>query len=301
MNFAAIDIGSNAVRLLFCNVAEGKTRTHFNKSLLIRMPVRLGSDSFRNGEISSARRKDLVKTMQAYKNLIDVYKVEDYMACATSALRESRNGKEIVKEIKEEAGIDIRIIDGGLEAEIIYATHIAESLDEKKSYLYIDVGGGSAELTLFHHGRIIASQSFKIGTVRLLEQLATEDEWQRMYDWIEKEVLPYTPVSAIGTGGNINKLFKLSGKKEGSPLFINSITHYHNLLSSYTLEERISELGMRPDRADVIVPALQIYQQIMRRGKIHEIIVPKLGLADGIVRVLYERYMEKKHASNKRV
>lgn len=291
MKFAAIDIGSNAIRLLFCIVVESKGKTHFNKALLIRMPVRLGSDSFKRGEISEERKSDLIKTMQAYKNLIDVYGVEDYMACATSALREAKNGKEVVKEVGKESGIDIRLIDGNLEAEIIYATHIAENLDEHKSYLYIDVGGGSAELTLFYHGRILASQSFKIGTVRVLEGLDKQEEWERMHDWINKEVVPYAP-SAIGTGGNINKLFKLSGKKEGTPLYINTLTHYYNMLSSYTMEERIAELGMRPDRADVIIPALKIYQTIMRWGKIHEIVVPKVGLADGIIRMLYERYME---------
>jgi exopolyphosphatase/guanosine-5'-triphosphate,3'-diphosphate pyrophosphatase len=297
LKFAAIDIGSNAIRLLFCIVVESKGKTHFNKALLIRMPVRLGSDSFKNGRISEERKDDLVKTMQAYKNLIDVYGVEDYMACATSALREAENGKEVVEEVGKRSGIDIRLIDGNLEAEIIYATHIAESLDERKSYLYIDVGGGSAELTLFNHGRMLASRSFKIGTVRALEGLDKPEEWERMHDWINKEVMPYAPVSAIGTGGNINKVFKLSGKKEGSPLFINTLSHYYNMLSSYTLEERIAELGLRPDRADVIIPALKIYQQIMRWGKIHEIVVPKVGLADGIIRMLYERYMENSHAS----
>ena len=290
MNFAAIDIGSNAVRLLFSTVTEGKDGVSFHKASLIRMPVRLGSDSFQKGEISEERSSDLVKTMIAYKHLIEVFKVEDYMACATSALREAKNGDEIVAQIKKEAGIELTIIDGDLEAELIYSTHIAEDLPADKAYLYIDVGGGSTELTLFYNNQREASYSFRIGTVRLLEGLVEKEEWEKMHKWIEKHALPHHPITAIGTGGNINKLYKLIRKKDGLPLTISALTQYQKHLSGYTYMERIEKLGLRPDRADVIIPASDIYLQVMKWAKIHDMLVPKVGLADGMVRLLYDKY-----------
>jgi exopolyphosphatase/guanosine-5'-triphosphate,3'-diphosphate pyrophosphatase len=290
LKFAAIDIGSNAIRLLFSIVTESKGNPHFHKASLIRMPVRLGSDSFVRGEISEARKQDLIKTLHAYRQLIEVYGVESYMACATSALREAANGAEIVKEIKEKTGLDILLIDGKLEAELIYATHIAEDLHQHKSYLYIDVGGGSTELTLFHLAQRTASESFRIGTIRLLEGLVKQEEWQRMQSWIHEHTDGLPDLSAIGTGGNINKLFKLSGRKEGKPMFQNTLSYYTRYLSSFSFEERVDELGMRPDRADVIIPATEIYYQILKWAKIHEIFVPKVGLADGMIHMLYEKH-----------
>lgn len=290
LNFAAIDIGSNAVRLLFSTVTEDEEGINFHKASLVRMPVRLGSDSFKNGEISGERREDLIKTMIAYRHLIDVFKVEDYMACATSALREAENAEEIVKEIKARAGIELTVIDGNLEAEMIYSTHIAEDLPADKSYLYIDVGGGSTELTLFYNNKIEASRSFKIGTVRLLEGLVEDEEWEEMRKWIERHSIHKMNVTAIGTGGNINKLYKLIRKKDGLPLTVSALTQYQKLLASYSLEERISKLGLRADRADVIIPAASIYLQVMKWAKIKEMLVPKVGLADGMVRLLYEKY-----------
>ncbi|MGZ5244475.1 MAG: Ppx/GppA phosphatase family protein [Bacteroidia bacterium] len=290
LNFAAIDIGSNAIRLLFSTVTEDESGVSFHKASLVRMPVRLGSDSFKKGEISGERREDLVKTMIAYKLLIDVFKVEDYMACATSALREADNADEIVAEIRERAGIEMTVIDGNLEAELIYSTHIAENLPANTSYLYIDVGGGSTELTLFCNNKIEASRSFRIGTVRLLEDLVEKDEWEEMHQWIEKHDIHKMHVTAIGTGGNINKLYKLIRKKDGLPLTSTALTQYQKLLASYTFEERIAKLGLRADRADVIIPAASIYLQVMKWSKIKEMLVPKVGLADGMVRLLYEKY-----------
>ncbi len=290
MNFAAIDIGSNAVRLLFSTVTEDKDGVNFHKASLVRMPVRLGSDSFKNGEISGERRQDLVKTMIAYKHLIDVFKVEDYMACATSALREAVNADDIVAEIREKAGIELSVIDGNLEAEMIYSTHIAEDLPANVSYLYIDVGGGSTELTLFCQNKIEASRSFRIGTVRLLEGLVEDEEWMEMQGWIEKHLTQKQPVTAIGTGGNINKLYKLIRKKDGLPLTATALAQYQKHLATYTYEERIAKLGLRADRADVIIPATSIYLQVMKWAKIKEMLVPKVGLADGMVRLLYKKY-----------
>lgn len=294
MNFAAIDIGSNAIRLLFSTVTEDKNEAHFHKAALVRMPVRLGSDAFVKGAITLDKRIDLVKTMIAYRNLIDVYKVVDYMACATSALREASNAEEIVEQVKEEAGIEIMLIDGDLEAELIYSTHIAEELDPKKSYLYIDVGGGSTELTLFSKGKRITARSFRIGTIRLLEEVVSPGEWSDMERWIKKNVAGHPHLTAIGTGGNINKLFKFTNRKEGKPLFQNTLSYYHRYLSSFTYEDRVGRLGLRPDRADVIIPAIQVYSHVMKWGGIHEMYVPKVGLADGMVRMLYEKYAAKR-------
>lgn len=294
MNFAAIDIGSNAVRLLFSTVTEDKDEAHFHKAALVRMPVRLGSDAFVKGAITLDKRTDLVKTMIAYRNLIEVYKVEDYMACATSALREASNAEEIVEQVKEEAGIEIMLIDGDLEAELIYSTHIAEDLDPKKAYLYIDVGGGSTELTLFSKGKRVTARSFRIGTIRLLEEVVSPGEWNEMERWIKKNMSGHPHLTAIGTGGNINKLFKFTNRKEGRPLFRNTLSYYHRYLNSFTYEDRISKLGLRPDRADVIIPAIQVYSHVMKWAGIHEMYVPKVGLADGMVRMLYEKYAGKR-------
>jgi exopolyphosphatase / guanosine-5'-triphosphate,3'-diphosphate pyrophosphatase len=294
LNFAAIDIGSNAVRLLFSNVTEDKDKTHFHKAALVRMPVRLGSDSFVRGAITNEKKTDLVKTMIAYRNLIDVYRVEDYMACATSALREASNANEIVNEVKKKANIDIQIIDGELEAELIYATHAAEDIDPDKSYLYVDVGGGSTELTLFSRGKRIIARSFRIGTIRLLENVVSPEEWDELELWIKTHIAAFDDLTGIGTGGNINKLFKLANRKEGKPLFRNTLSYYQRYLSSFSYDERISVLGLRPDRADVIIPAIQVYSQVMKWAGIKEIFVPKVGVADGMVRMLYDKYLGKK-------
>ncbi|MEK7484572.1 MAG: exopolyphosphatase [Planctomycetota bacterium] len=296
MKFAAIDIGSNAVRLLFSNVLEEKETVVFKAETLIRVPLRLGHDAFSTQLISPEKAEDLLKTMIAFRNLIDVHKALDYMACATSAMREAKNGEELIQKIKQKAEIDIQIIHGQKEAEIIYANQIAEQLNPEECYLYVDVGGGSTELTLFANQDRVASQSFNIGSVRLLENQPVEAEFDRLKFWIHDNVTRpiYLPLSGIGSGGNINSLFKLSKKKEGKPLTYKGIRTLYQNLQSYSLEERIKILGLKPDRADVIIPATEIYLSVMRLAHIDKIFVPQIGLVDGIIHLLYEKHTQKK-------
>lgn len=292
LKFAAIDIGSNAVRLLFSNVAKDHLgKVHFHKVTLIRVPVRLGSDTFVNGNISEAKMEDMVKTMTAYRQLIEVYRVNDYMAFATSALREAKNGAEVAAYVSDKSGINIQVIDGDLEAEVIHATHAEEDLDKSKNYLYIDVGGGSTELTLIIKGKREESRSFRIGTVRMLEGLVKDEEWEHMQDWIRIHASGFDDeLSAIGTGGNINKIFKLTGAKDGKPITRRRIQRQTHFLESFSLEDRVNILGLREDRADVIIPASNIYLNVMKWANIRQIYVPKLGLADGMVHLMYEKW-----------
>lgn len=289
---AAIDIGSNAIRLLTHNVVEEKNKpTRFRKSALIRVPVRLGDDSFTIGKISDHNIRRIIDTMKAFKLLMEVNGVEKYMACATSAIREAHNGLGIIGRIRKEAGIDIEIIDGKKEAEIIASFDLRELLQKESSYLYIDVGGGSTEFTLFSQGKIVASQSVKIGTVRLLNQMVEEDNWGKMEDWIRERTKGLPEVSIIGSGGNINKLHKMSGKKLGEPLSYLWLKTQLQFLESLSYEQRVSELGLNPDRADVIIPAIKIYLLAAKWSGAKKIHVPKIGLSDGIIKALY--YSEK--------
>lgn len=290
MRFAAIDIGSNAVRLLLSRVFENGTSAHYKKESLIRMPLRLGDEAFTRRRISGQKAEMLINTMIGFKHLIEAYQPLDYMACATSAMREVENGGEIVQQIKQRSGIDLQIIDGKTEAEMIYANHFEEKLDKTKSYLYIDVGGGSTELTFFPGGKAQTSFSFNIGTVRILENLVAEKTWQEMKRWIKKTVAGRENVVAIGSGGNINKIFSLAMQKTGKPLSYKKLREIYKSLDSYTYEDRIKILGLKPDRADVIIPASRIYTSVMKWGKISKIYVPEIGLADGIIHVLYEKH-----------
>lgn len=290
MKFAAIDIGSNAVRLLLANVYEHKGKPDFKKGSLIRVPIRLGDDVFLTQRISKEKTQNLVKTMMAFKYLAEVYEPLDIMACATASMREAVNNQEVIDLIKKETGISIEIIDGKREAEIIYSNHVAEDIDSSKSYLYIDVGGGSTELTLFSKGKRIGSNSFNIGTIRILDHADNESEWKRLQNWVENETQRHQPITGIGTGGNINKIFKISEKKEGKPLSYKNLKEIYENLNSYSLEARIEVLGLKPDRADVIIPAAEIFLKIMKWSKISEIYVPQIGLSDGIIHVLYERF-----------
>jgi exopolyphosphatase/guanosine-5'-triphosphate,3'-diphosphate pyrophosphatase len=292
VRFAAIDIGSNAVRLLLSRVFENGVLPHFKKESLIRMPLRLGDEAFTRRRISDQKAEMLVNTMIGFKYLIDAYQPLDYMACATSAMREVENSAEIVEQIKQRSGIELQIIDGKMEAEMIYANHFEEKLDKTKSYLYIDVGGGSTELTFFPGGKAQTSFSFNIGTVRILENLVAEKTWQEMKRWIKKTVANRENVVAIGSGGNINKIFSLARQKTGKPLSYKKLREIYKSLDSYTYEERIKVLGLKPDRADVIIPASRIYTSVMKWGKINKIYVPEIGLADGIIHVLYEKYLD---------
>jgi len=289
LRYAAIDIGSNAVRLLIADVTKHSTTASFKKNTLIRVPLRLGDDAFLNQLISPKKADELVKTMIAFKNLIDVYKVDDYMACATSAMREATNGQEIVKRIKKEAGINLEIVHGEREANIIYASHIEQDIDNTKNYLYIDVGGGSTELSLFSSGSLFASQSFNIGTIRMLDNQDKDETWNEMKQFILDHTRKLKNVSGIGTGGNINKLYKLSDEKDGSPLSLSKLKALYNNLNSYSLKDRINILGLNPDRADVIIPACEIYLTVMKWADIKNIYVPSVGMVDGIIQTLIEK------------
>ncbi len=286
--YAAIDIGSNAVRLLTHNIIEEKNKkAQFRKSSLVRVPVRLGEDSFTVGEISDRNADRIVDTMKAFKLLMDVAGVEKYMACATSAMREANNGLEIIKRVKDEAAIDIELIDGKKEAAIIASTDLKQLMQDGKSYLYIDVGGGSTEFTFFTEGKIKVSKSFKLGTVRLLNNMVGESTWLKLQEWIKDQMKTIDEVSIIGSGGNINKLHKISGRKEGEALSALWLKAQYNFLNSLTYEERISELGLNPDRADVIIPATKIFLSAAKWCGAKKIHVPKIGLSDGIIKTLY--------------
>lgn len=288
MILAAIDIGSNAVRQLICETSVYKDGSvDFTKLSLLRIPLRLGFDVFDNGFVTEQKKKKLIETMKAYKLLMNIYNVSAYKACATSAMRDAGNGKEIMEEIQAETGMQISIITGQEEANIIYETHIAEKLADNKSYLYIDVGGGSTEVTLFSKNHIIFKESFNIGTIRLLHSKVTDEQWEHMKWYIKTYIKDYQPVEAIGTGGNINKIFSISKRKEGKPLSLELLKDYHKELSYTSMEERKHLYQFREDRADVIVPALEIYIAIMRWAQADEIYVPKIGLADGLVKMLY--------------
>lgn len=284
----AIDIGSNAVRLLVSNAIIEKNNISFKKSALVRVPIRLGADAFIKGKISEDNKERLLKTMEAFRLLMDVHYVTKYKACATSAMREASNGNEVMKEILEKTTIPIDIIDGKKEAAIIFSTDITNMIDEHKSYLYVDVGGGSTELTVFSKGKIINSKSFKLGTVRLLNKNKnTEKVWKEMESWIKTNTTLLKGLSLIGSGGNINKLFKLSGKREGKSLSYIYMKAQFKFLKHLSYEERITKLGLNPDRSDVIIPATKIFLSAMKWSKAKKIYVPKIGLADGIIKNLY--------------
>lgn len=286
--YAAIDIGSNAMRLLVSNIVEqaGK-ETQFNKSSLVRVPIRLGQDSFTVGEISDENIERMIDAMKAYKLLMKVHKVEKYKACATSAMREANNNTEIVEIIEREAQIKIDIIDGKKEAAIIATSDLKEYISTDKTYLYVDVGGGSTEFSLFSNGRIVASKSFKNGTVRMLNNMVNEVVWVEIEKWIKINTAPFENITMIGSGGNINKLFKMTGKQQDKPLSYLNLNAQYSMLNAMTYDQRITELGLNPDRADVIIPATKIYLNAMKWSGARYIYVPKIGLSDGIVKAMY--------------
>jgi exopolyphosphatase/guanosine-5'-triphosphate,3'-diphosphate pyrophosphatase len=289
VRLAAIDIGSNAARLLISDVIAGtEAKPEFIKVALVRVPLRLGFDVFDKGEISDQKVENIVKTIKSYKLLLDVYGVKHLKACATSAMRDARNGKEIIQKVKAETGINIHIISGQEEASFIYENHFAEGLTEEESYLYIDVGGGSTELTFFSDGKLVFKESFNIGTIRLLKNQVSEAAWDEMKEFIKTKTKGFHHVSAIGSGGNINKIFSISKRKEGKPLPLDLLRDYYKEFSNLSLPQRMSLYKFREDRADVIVPALLIYINVMRWADAEEIFVPKIGLADGLIYTLYE-------------
>jgi len=288
--YAAIDIGSNAIRLLVHNVIETSERPpQFFKNALVRVPVRLGEDSFTRGVISEENALRIHKTLKSFLLLIEVSGVEKFRACATSALREASNGAKILEEVREDLGLEVELIDGKTEASIIAGTDLKDLIRQDKSYLYVDVGGGSTEFTLFSGGRVISSSSFRIGTVRLLKEMVSEDEWAGLETWIRKETRGFPKISIIGSGGNINKLYKMSGRKSGQPLSYIWLNAQYQFLGSMTYEQRILELGLNPDRADVILPATRIFLLASKWSGAKQIHVPQIGLADGIIKDLYYR------------
>ena len=293
LKFSAIDIGTNAIRLLFTNVIETKDTAIFKKSSIIRVPIRLGGDVFTSGAIGDEKRDKLVDAMIAFKHLMKVHEVQEYRACATSAMREASNGEEMVRLIKEKADIDIEIIDGKTEAEIIYNNRIVDFLDNTFPYLYVDIGGGSTEITLFTNSIGVASQSFNIGTIRLLNELVKPKEFNFLKEWLKEIKESYPNLKIIGSGGNINKLLKLSRKKEGTPLPVKVLKDVYKYVKSHNYEDRIKVLGLNPDRADVIVLASELLFKIIKWTGAKEIIVPKVGVADGIVQQLYLDYQKK--------
>lgn len=286
--YAAIDIGSNAVRLLISNIIEQKGKpVLFKKNSLVRVPIRLGSDVFLNHKISKENTQRILDTMHAFKLLMKSHKVVKYKACATSAMRESLNGKQVVDLVFKQSGIKIDVIEGEEEAAIIAATDLNSYIDKSKTYLYVDVGGGSTEFTVIHEGNPVTSKSFKIGTVRLLNDMVSNEAWHELEQWIKMHTVGYDKISVLGSGGNINKIFKVSGKALGKPLTYFYLTSYYNMLQRYSYEERITELDLNQDRADVIIPATRIYLSAMKWSGAKNLYVPKIGLADGIIKSIY--------------
>jgi len=293
LRLAAIDIGSNAARLLISDVIIGpQGNPEFIKAALVRAPLRLGFEVFDKGEIPPNKVEKVIKAMKSYKLLIDVYEVKHVKACATSAMRDARNGAEIIRKVKAETGIEIKIISGQEEASLIYENHIAENMTKEESYLYVDVGGGSTELTFFTDGKLVFKESFNIGTIRLLKNQVSEATWDEMKEFIKQKTKGYHHVTAIGSGGNINKIFSLSKRKEGKPLTLDLLRDYFKEFSNLSVNQRMTLYHLREDRADVIVPALLIYINVMRWADTEEIYIPKIGLADGLIHTLYEEVKE---------
>jgi exopolyphosphatase/guanosine-5'-triphosphate,3'-diphosphate pyrophosphatase len=296
MIFAAVDIGSNAARLLFANVFESNNMTYVEKATLVRIPTRLGEDVYSIHSISEARADNLIKTLVAFKLLIEVYNPVDYDACATAAMREADNGMEILERIRKEVGFNVRLIDGIEEANIIRRTNKIGFEQPDNLTMYIDVGGGSTDISVMNHHEILDVQSFKIGTLRLLKEGVKGKEWERLEALMDKYSRDYGAMNLIGSGGNINKINKLFGDQVSYTLSIEQLKDAYTYLRNFSLEDRIDKLGLRPDRADVIVPAAEIFLFIMNIVKAPGILVPKIGLADGLIYQLYEKQKRKKES-----
>ena len=295
MRIAAIDIGSNAARLLINEVTEPKKgKPEFMKLNLLRIPLRLGIDVFTSGKIGAEREEMVISSMKVFSDLMKIYKVEHYRACATSAMRDAKNGAEIIQAVKQTLGIDIEIISGDEEATLIYENHVAEGLDKDSAYLYIDVGGGSTELTFYENGEMKYERSFNIGTIRLLNHLVTDEHWKEMKEEIRKNINSKKPVVAIGSGGNINKIFSMSKTKDGKPMSAAYLKKYYKEMNGLTVAERMSRYAIREDRADVLVPALEIFNNVMTWSDIDKIFVPKISVADGLIHQIYDGLKNKK-------
>lgn len=296
MRFGAIDIGSNAVRLLIADVHEYKGELRISKLSLTRVPIRLGASVFETSSISNTKTKKLMKTMLAFRYLLDVYDVKDFRACATSAMREAKNRQEVIDKVRDFAGVDIELIDGRTEANLIFSTFITQKLDSHNTYLYVDVGGGSTEITLLKDGKRIKSRSFKIGTVRLMKGKVKEKLWSDMHSYINSVTKDEKDIVAIGTGGNINRLFKMSKLNYGEYLTYDKLREKSAELNMLSFKERVEKLRLRPDRADVIIPASRIYLNVLKAGNIKNMLVPKIGLSDGIALYLYRKQLRAQKA-----
>ncbi|XOV68537.1 MAG: Ppx/GppA phosphatase family protein [Fluviicola sp.] len=286
--YAAIDIGSNAIRMLFVEVYERPEGVAFKKLTLVRLPVRLGEDAFVHGKISEKKRQHIIQMAHSFNYLSNIFEVSDYRATATSAMRDSENGKEIIDEILDKTGVNIEIIAGEEEASILYEAILSTGkIQNDERYMLIDVGGGSTEINFFDKGERVAWKSFNLGTVRLKEGIQKEGSWEKFDRWIQKQVKKYQPHYAVGTGGNINKIYKLCGRSDWQTLSDNEIEEKLEYLSGFTADEMVKNMDIKPDRADVILHGGAIYLRAMRQGGIKEMIVPKVGLADGLIRSLY--------------
>ena len=294
MKIAAIDIGSNAARLLINEVTEPKKgKPPFTTLNLLRIPLRLGMDVFTKGEIGPERIQMVLDSMSVFSSLMKIYKVEHYRACATSAMRDAKNGQEIIKKVKKNSNLDIEIISGDEEASLVFENHIAEGLDKNFDYLYIDVGGGSTELTFYENTKMKYQKSVNIGTIRLLNGLVKEDLWKELKEEVRKNINSKKPIVAIGSGGNINKIFSMSKTKDGKPMSTTYLKKYYKEMNGLTVAERMTKFGLREDRADVLVPALQIFNNVMAWSDIDKIFVPKISVADGLIHSIYKSLQKK--------
>lgn len=294
MKIAAIDIGSNAARLLINEVKVNNKQPEFIKLNLLRIPLRLGMDVFTHGEIGPEREKMVIDSMKIFSDLMKIYKVDHYRACATSAMRDAKNGQDIIDQVSKTSGIDIEIISGDEEATLIYENHVAEGLDKEFAYLYIDVGGGSTELTFYENDKMMYEKSFNIGTIRLLNNLVTADNWYEMKQEVKKNIISKKPIVAIGSGGNINKVFSMSKTKDGKPMSLAHLKKVHKEFDELSVDERMTKHNLREDRADVLAHALKIFNSVMAWSDINRIFVPKISVADGLIHNIYSKLHEKK-------
>ena len=291
LNFAAIDVGSNAVRLLIKSVNAGDPPERLTKTVLLRVPLRLGEEVFSVGEISASKKKQLLRTMKAFRQLMKVYDVESYRACATSAMRDAANGEKIVREIHNKTGIKLEIIDGQEEARMIYDSHIADLLGHDGHYIYVDVGGGSTEISLISQGNLVCSESYNIGTVRLLGGTVKKEDWETLHRDLSELSADYPDLKIIGSGGNSGKLYRLKGDKDDNCLKVSDLEKFYEELKEMSVEDRIRKYRFNPDRADVIVPAAEIFLDIAHRVHAEAIWVPAIGISDGIIHALYMKYL----------
>jgi exopolyphosphatase/guanosine-5'-triphosphate,3'-diphosphate pyrophosphatase len=295
MKFGAIDIGTNAARLLIGEVLKNEDGYSFiKKTSYTRVPLRLGMDVFEKGKITSKKKTEFIKTIKAFKLISEVFDVEDLRACATSAMREAENGIDVQKEILKETNVNIEIIDGSEEAQLIFSTFFLLDFEKNKPFIVIDVGGGSTEISIFINGKIVNAKSFKIGTIRLLQNKVKDNIWNKIDEWLDKNIESKSNYQVFGTGGNINKIHKLFGKQFMKPLYLDELNDLLKSIEPLSLKQRIKKFNLKQDRADVIVPALQIYTHCLNYLKAYKIYAPKIGLSDGIIYDLYKKHSTKK-------